>query len=380
MASVSRVLTVVLLCAAISACAVPFYWQAVKGQLDLFRRSVPIDTILADPTQDTHLKNALRNVVAIRAFAAEELGLPDNKSYRSYADLGRPYVVWNVVATREFSIDPERWCFPFVGCVAYRGFFDARAAERFAGRLGARGFDVTVVGATAYSTLGYFADPVLNTMLDSGEEYVAAVLFHELAHQKLYIKGDAEFSEAFATAVEEFGTERWLERAGDTGALTRYRHRMRRRAEFAELVLGQQERLRSIFASSLPAKAKTAAKQEAFATMRVEYEVLKRSWEGQGDYDTWFARPLNNADLAAVATYRRWVPGLRWQLEQAGLENFYREVDGLAALSADERHAELETWLDTALSDQRSAAVSTTVADNLALPGTSERLSPSTSP
>src|SRR5690606_34859178 len=175
--------------------------------------------VLADPQQDEHVRVALGKVPLIRQFAVEELKLPRNESYTTYVDLGRDYVVWNVIATEEFSVNPKRWCYPFTGCVSYRGFFQPETAERFRQALERDGLDTYLAGATAYSTLGYFADPILNTMLVGGEQYIASVLFHELAHQRIYVKDDSGLSEAFATAVEEYGTELWLERHGSERAV-----------------------------------------------------------------------------------------------------------------------------------------------------------------
>jgi predicted aminopeptidase len=343
--NVVRALALSLVCLALASCALPFYWQAIGGQLELLRKRTPIETLLDDPATDPTLRTKLSGIAAIRRFAVNDLKLPDNDSYTSYADLGRPYVVWNVVATQEFSVSPERWCFPFAGCVAYRGFFERDSAERFQAKLAKDGYDTYLGGSTAYSTLGYFADPVLNTMIGGGEEQIAGLVFHELAHQKLYVKDDSEFSEAFATAIEEYGTQRWLEQHRQLDALERYHRRVRRRADFAALVLAQQARLTIAFAGSDPPEVKRDAKEQIFATMRNEYSALKTAWGGTGDYDAWFAQPLNNAVLASVATYRRWLPGMRWRLDQVGLDAFYAEAETLAGLAPQQREARLETWL-----------------------------------
>jgi predicted aminopeptidase len=343
-----RILLLLIATMLVSGCALPFYWQAIGGQLELLRKRTPIEKLLEDPKLDPHLRSRLAAVAMIRRFAVTELHLPDNDSYTSYVDLHRPYVVWNVVAADEFSVDPKRWCFPFVGCVAYRGFFDRAKAERFQARLDAQGLDTYSGGSSAYSTLGYFADPVLSTMLDGGEPYVASVLFHELAHQKLYIKGDSDFSEAFATTIEEYGTERWLREHGDAAAVAAYRQRLERRAGFADLISTEQSRLRAIYASDEPPAAKRRAKAASFATMRADYAALRARWGGNRDYDAWFAQPLNNATLAAVATYRHWLPALRWRLAGVGLDTFYAEAAELAKLSAKDRERRLQGWLDAA--------------------------------
>ena len=326
-----------------------YYWQAVGGQIELLRKQTPIEEVLENPETSPQTRQSLRRILEIRRFAIAELGLPDNGSYSSYVDLGRAYVVWNVVAAEEFSVDPLTWCFPFAGCVSYRGYFDEAAARQFSARLDGDGLDTALGGATAYSTLGYFADPVLNTMIASGEQSVAALLFHELAQQRFYIKDDSEINEAFATTVEEHGTELWLMRSGPVGAIAEYRRGVRRRTEFAELVGRQQDRLRALYAREDSVEVKRDAKQTAFDTMRSEYVALKRSWGGATDYDAWFARPLNNAHLASVATYRRWLPGLRWLLGVRGLDGFYTEMDALGESSMEERRARLEEWLDSAV-------------------------------
>ena len=357
-------LLVVTLCTGglLCGCAVPYYWQAVEGHLGLLRKRTPIEDVLASAETSQQTRASLQQVLEIWAFATTELGLPDNGSYRSYVDLGRRYVVWNVVAAEEFSVEPVSWCFLFAGCVSYRGYFDEQAARRFSARLEADGFDTAVGGATAYSTLGYFADPVLSTMIAAGAEAMAALLIHELAHQRFYLRDDSELNEAFATAVEEYGTELWLRRAGNAEAIGAYRQRMRRRTDFSALVNAQQERLRAVFAREDSAQAKRRAKQAAFDLMRTEYEALKRTWGGATDYDAWFARPLNNAHLASVATYRRWLPGLRGLLEARGLQDFYAEMEALAALNPSERRLRLQAWLDTALSARNAGAAGTAVA------------------
>ena len=342
----------VLLCvaSALSGCAVPFYWQAIGGQLELLRKRTPIEKLVDDPAVDSALRAKLSSVAAIRRFAVDELHLPDNKSYTTYVALDRSYVVWNVVAAKEFSVDPERWCFPFAGCVAYRGFFARDKAERLQAELTAEGLDTYSGGSSAYSTLGYFADPVLSTMVNGGEQYVASLLFHELAHQKLYIKGDSEFSEAYATTIEEFGTERWLMTHGTPADIDRYRQRRQRGADFGALIAAQQSRLREIYTRGDPPEIKRAAKRAAFETLKSDYAGVKARWGGNAEYDAWFAQPLNNATLAAVATYTRWVPVLRARLESRGLDSFYADTGALAELKNDERAERLRGWAATPVS------------------------------
>ena len=344
----ARALLLGAIAASTAGCAASYYWQAIGGQLRLLRNREPIEEIIADPGAEAVLKSTLARVAAIRRFAVDELELPDNDSYTTYVALDRSYVVWNVVATQEFSIDPERWCFPFAGCVAYRGYFDRAAAERFAAELASRGLDTYSGGSSAYSTLGYFADPVLSTMVNGGEQYVATSLFHELAHQKLYVKDDSEFSESFAMVVEEHGMELWLAKNGTPADFERYRQRRARREQFGALIAMQQARLRAIYASGAPAEELRVEKRAAFDTLRGEYAAFKATWGGAADYDAWFAQPLNNAALASVATYTGWVPALKARLAAVGLTAFYADTAVLADLKADERTARLRDWAATA--------------------------------
>lgn len=328
----------------VSACAFPYYMQAIGGQVGLLRQRVPIEEVIADPAYDAGTRDQLGVVIELREFAVGELGLPDNGSYTTFVDLGRDFVVWNVIAAEEFSVDPETWCFPVAGCVSYRGYFDRSRAESFAERLRERGLDTFTGGSRAYSTLGHFSDPVLNTMLNRGAVDVAATLFHELAHQRLYVRDDTDLSESFATAVEQYAVEQWLERGDQSEALEQYRSRLARQREFAGLVARQRERLAGVFAAGEDVATMRRAKSESFDLMRAEYEELKSGWGGSGDYDGWFAGDLNNASLVAVTSYQRWVAGLRSRLESLGPEAFYLEVEALVEQPATERSTTLERW------------------------------------
>ena len=200
--------------ALLGGCTLPYYWQAAAGQMELLGKRTPIEAVIANPQTSAQTRDALREVLQIRQFAVAELGLPENGSYATYVDIGRDFVVWNVVAADQFSVDPRTWCFPVAGCVSYRGYFNESSARRSAARLEADGLDTAVAGATAYSTLGYFADPVLNTMIAGPRLHLAELLIHELAHQKFYVRDDSDLNEAFATAVAEYGTRRWLMHSG----------------------------------------------------------------------------------------------------------------------------------------------------------------------
>jgi len=341
----------------VAGCAFPYYMQAIGGQVSLLRQRVPISEVIADSSYDEATRDGLRLVTELRRFAVSALGLPDNDSYTSYVDLGRDYVVWNVVAAEEFSVDPLAWCFPVAGCVSYRGYFRRERAEAFAENLRADGYDVFTGGSAAYSTLGHFADPVLSTMLARADSNVAATLFHELAHQQAYVKDDTELSESFATAVEQYGVETWLRSAERREDLAAYRSAVARQREFAALVQRQRERLGALFASGVAASAMRQRKAESFAEMRDEYRQLKARWGNRVDYDNWFAGELNNASLVAVTSYQRWVPGIRARLELLGPVRFFEEFEGLIELAPAEREERLERWNSASatagLTDQR---------------------------
>lgn len=330
--------------ASLSACSLPYYWQAVGGQVRILTSREPIDRVLAEGELEPAKARVLRRVPTILEFAAGELGLASGGSYESYVELDRPYVVWNVVAAEEFSIDPVRWCFPVAGCVAYRGYFDRDDALEFRDALAAEGFDTYVGGATAYSTLGWFNDPVLSTMLAGGTNALAGLLFHELAHERVYVKGASEFNEAYATTIEEHGMSLWLSEHGEPAALDAYDAARERRDAFAALVLRQQQRLEVIYRSEADEEAMRREKARAFARMREEYAELKRSWGGRGEYDAWFESGLNNASLAAVATYRMWLPAMRSRLADVGLAAFQADIARAAALDDEDRNALLEGW------------------------------------
>jgi predicted aminopeptidase len=327
-----------------SSCVFPYYIQAIGGQVSMLRQRVPIEKLMQDPTLDATIRERLELVTEIRRFAIQELDLPDSKSYTSYVDLGRDYVVWNVVAAEEFSVAPVTWCFPVAGCVSYRGYFNRANALAYAEKLREQGYDTFTGGSPAYSTLGHFDDPVLNTMLNGDDANIAATLFHELAHQRLYFKDDTELSESLATAVEQYSVERWLKSRNQTEALANYRDGLKRKRDFAALVRRQRARLASVFEAETGPATMRGAKSGSFETMRKEYEALKADWGGRGDYDRWFGGALNNASLAAVTSYQRWVPGLRSRIDSLGLQAFFSEIEGLVELDPIERAAILETW------------------------------------
>jgi predicted aminopeptidase len=315
--------------------------QSAQGQLELMSKRKPIARVITDPGTPQALKSRLESVAEIRQFAIRELGLPDNGSYRSYADVGRPYVVWNVVAAPEFSVEPKEWCYPIVGCVAYRGYFVERRARKFAAKLAAAGFDVAVGGVAAYSTLGHFDDPILNTMVGWDDVELAAIIFHELTHQMIYLANDADFNEALATTVEEEGVRRWLTSLGRDDDLKRYRLEQERYLAVVALLNSTRTELRALYASGVDRNLKRQRKAAAFAALRARYASLKLEWGGHAPFDAWFDGDVNNAYLASVATYYDCVPGFKRELAAVGgdLPAFYRRVRELAKLDQSTRDA-----------------------------------------
>ena len=341
-------LTAACLALLVSGCAnVSYYFQSVSGQFDVWRRERPIEDVIADPATAQALKDRLARVLEIRAFASRELGLPDNASYRRYADLGRPFVVWNVFAAPEFSVQPLQSCFLFAGCVSYRGYFAREDAERFSAGLAEQGNDTYIGGVPAYSTLGYFADPVLSTFIHYPEAEVARLIFHELAHQVAYVRDDTVFNESFAVAVEQEGVRRWLARDGDARQREQFEQGRRIRAEFAGLAPKYRERLDALYRTRLAPDAMRDRKREIFAELEAEYGLLKSRWGGYSGHDRWFASKPNNAQLASVVAYSQLVPAFEVLLarKEGNLSAFYAAVKSLAASPKGERDARLEALL-----------------------------------
>jgi predicted aminopeptidase len=339
-----RALLLAAACTLLSGCGTLYLTQAASGQWQVLRQRVPIDTLLGDPRTPPALRAHLQEVRAAREFASRELGLPDNGSYRSYADIGRPYVVWNVVAAPEFSVSPKRWCFPIAGCVAYRGYFREQRAREFAASLAVRGFDVSVDGVPAYSTLGKFADPVLSSMLRYGDDELAATVFHELAHQLLYVRDDSEFNEAFATTVEDAGLERWLTHQGAAQRLQQFRERQAHAGEFVILLAQSRARLALLYASDVAREQMRASKAQILTALAADIRALElRQGVSYPLYEEWIAEGLNNARLASVSTYFDCVPGFTRLLAQAGndLSRFYAAARELARQPRTLRHARL---------------------------------------
>jgi predicted aminopeptidase len=335
-----------------------FYAQAIKGQYQIFAHEQAATKLLADPHTDAALRGRLELLEQLRSFAAEELKLPVDGHYRKYVDVHRPFVVWNVEAAPEFSLQAKTWWYPVIGTMAYRGYFSKQGATNYAHYLRRKGYDVSVGGVEAYSTLGWFKDPVLNTFIFNPDADLAETIFHELGHQQVFARGDTDFNEAFATTVGQEGARRWLKAKGDTGGLERYLAHLHRNDQFVHLVMRTRVRLEAIYGDELteggkvkatrekadiPRQALREQKHQVLTEMRNEYAGLKQQWGGDTEFDGWFSHDLNNAHLNSVAAYFDFVPGFEQLLSQNGgdLVKFYAAADRLSHLTKNERHAEL---------------------------------------
>ena len=314
-----------------------YYAQSIKGHVEIMSARQSVARLIDDPSTPEALRARMETARAIRRFASDELALPDNASYRSYVDIGRDYVTWAVFAAPEFSLAPRTWCVPVYGCVPYRGYFSEPAARRSAAALQRQGLDVHVSGITAYSTLGWSSDPLLSTMFRQDESALAGLVFHELAHQRVYVRGDSAFNEAFAVAVEVTGVERWLGASGDRAALRRYAAERRRGDDFRALLAQARQELARVYEGIGSAADKRAAKAAAIERLRRRYRQARdRRWGGYRGYDAWFEAPINNAKLAAVSVYDERVPAfLRlFELCSGDYPRFYAAVRRLGALDA----------------------------------------------
>jgi len=292
----------------LSGCSLGYYSQSVIGHSKLMLSRTPINKAMR--SADEKLAAQLILSQQIKAFANAELGLPETSSYNSYIDLNREFPVWTVVAAEEFSVQAKQWCYPIIGCASYRGYFKEKSANNYANKLIKRGFETTVGGASAYSTLGWFADPLLPSMMRYGDEILAETLFHEIAHQQLYINGDSEFNEAFATVVGEQGALRWLKHQGSVN-LPNYQRRLQARSQFNQLLGQAKSELAVIYSGGMSDNQKRQAKVSLFAELKQRYDQLKNEqWNGVAWFDRWFDQPVNNARLAAFSTYRDRVPEL----------------------------------------------------------------------
>jgi predicted aminopeptidase len=344
---------------AVSGChTLGFYGQALKGQYQLVAHQEEVEKLEANPQTPEALRERLRLLQEMRQFAKDSLKLPLDGHYRKYVDVHRPYVVWNVEAAPEFSMQPKTWWYPLVGSLEYRGYFSKNGATNYAAYLRSKGYDVTVGGVEAYSTLGWFKDPVLNTFIYERDGDLAEIVFHELGHQRVFARGDTDFNEAFATTVGQEGARRWLKTKGDKAGLDEYLAHLYRNERFVHLVMDARARLEGLYGDRRTANGKISAtdknqkvpseklrqeKKEILQNLKREYAVVKVQWGEDPEYDGWFSQPLNNAHLNAVAAYYDFVPAFEQLLAANGgdMEKFYVEAARLAKKPKDQRHATL---------------------------------------
>ncbi len=322
--------------AGVAGCSAGYYLQAARGQVALLRARVPLERYMADPHTSAETRRQLLVADDALLYARLQLALPASRSYHAYVDLERPAVVWNVFAAPGFSLEPRQWCYPIAGCATYRGWFSEQKARRYAERLALQGNDVFVGGVSAYSTLGWFADPILSTMLDGSDASLAGILFHELAHEQIFVAGDTRFNEGFATFIQIEGTERWLTARGRIADLCAFRLGQQRQSRALAILSRLREELRPIYASpDLTTAERLDARHRAFDAARARYAGLRAGWPAPPYFDGWFDARLNNARLAALASYADAVPAFRGLLAQnhGDLIPFYAGVRQLAGMA-----------------------------------------------
>jgi predicted aminopeptidase len=325
----------------LTGCAGPaWYAQAVSGHLALMSKRVEISEILADEKTDKALRQDLELAIEIRRFAIDQLGLPESDNYTQFVQTGQHATTWNIVAAPEFSLEAKKWCFIIAGCVSYRGYFKQLSAEHFANKLEKKSYDVTISPAIAYSTLGWFSDPLLDTMLQYRNEQLAALIFHELAHQQLYVKGDSAFNEAYASFVEETGVREWLLSSGRNDLLSRWQSSAAASAQFNILLQDTRLQLDGIYSSDINRDEMKIQKELVFTAMKTQYRTLvNEQWGGIDHYRSWFSIELNNARLALMKIYHGSHCAFEKLYESAGsnLQYFHQLAADRAGLSADER-------------------------------------------
>ena len=330
-----------LLSLALSGCeSVGYYSQAINGQYRIMQGRQPIEDIISDPDTPETLTKRLELILAVREFAETELQLPVGDHYLSYVELDRPVVAWNIFAAPELSLEPKTWCYPIAGCAAYRGYFDIHDARRYSQKLRAQGYDVYIGGVTAYSTLGWFDDPVLSTFSKLDDAQTAALIFHELAHQKLYVPGDTVFNESFATAVEQEGLRRWQIASNNASIYEAYLSKRQRQDTFVDLIMKYRRRLESMYAEELSIEAKRDAKVRIISELISEYHQMKSASPEMAVYANWFKQPVNNAQIISITSYNEFVPAFNNLLIQhdRNLQKFYDACRRLAQKDISERH------------------------------------------
>ncbi len=322
-----------------------YYTQIASGHLGILAKRKPIEDLIKDANTSVKLKTKLQLVMEARAFAEEHLLLATDGHYLHYVDVERPYVVWNVFAAPELSITPKKWCYPIVGCASYRGYYKEELANAYASKLSAEGYDVYIGGVAAYSTLGWFKDPVLSTFVQRSDGQLSSLIFHELAHQKLYVAGDTTFNESFATVIAQEGLRLWVEQKGKPEMYSQFVIQQQRQSDFAQLIIEYRQKLNTIYLAESStdknsADLKRREKQEIYDQLRQAYQKLKiEKWQGYNGYDGWFGQDLNNAKLVTVAAYYTYVPTLEKKLVELGndMAKFYAWCKEIGKLDNEER-------------------------------------------
>jgi len=346
----SRLLLLGALCvpmAMLSGCQeLNYYRQAIAGEYQILAHREPIPRLITNAATTPSLRAKFEEVMQIRQFAAHDLHLPVDDEYLNYADLHRPYVVWNVNIAPPLSLTPKSWWFPIVGRASYRGYFVEKDAQRYGEVFEKKGCDVYVDGVVTYSTLGWFKDPILNTFINEPNYYLAEVIFHELTHRRLFISGDTDFNEGLAVAVSEEGVRRWCQSTHQPQTYERYLQNLDHERGFVRLVMSARDRLNAVYSDAkLSDSQKLQRKAEIIEQMRAEYDALKNRWTPKDTgYDSWFSKPINNAKLNTVSAYFDFVPSFRALLRENGgdLDKFFAAAEKLGKLPQQERHETLK--------------------------------------
>lgn len=341
--SLAVVITVIYGCDTIH-----YYGQAIHGQAAIISKRQPISRVLRNTDSPENLKTKLRHILNIRQFASQSLSLPTGKNYLTYVNLSRPFVIWNVFASPEFSFASKAWRYPIVGRATYRGYFSENSARKYAEKLDKKNWDIYIGPVTAYSTLGWFNDPVLSTIINRSEASLARIIFHELAHQVLYVNSDTTFNESFATTVEQEGIRRWAKATGHPRAYDEYLLARKRQQTFTALVLSYRNRLNKLYRQDIPDPKKRSIKKQLIASLRSDYQQVKKQWGGYTGYDDWFETPINNAKINTVATYHELVPAFNQLLLKSGgnLKRFYESCRKLADKSKEMRRQVLKQMIE----------------------------------
>ncbi len=338
-------ITAVIITVLCSGCSsIGYYSHLIGGHLEIHSNTKPIDSIIKSPDTTDKLAHKLKLIIEAKKFAESNLDLPKNDSYTKYADLGRDYVMWSVTATPKLSLSPYQSCFIIVGCMNYRTFFAKRNAEEFAADLQKQGYETYIGEIAAFSSLGWFDDPVLNTMLSWPDTRLAGLIFHELTHQKIYAHNDTTFNESVAVTVELEGIKKWLTSKKDIEKLNAFLKRQKRHQQFLSIILATRSKLEFLYQAPIPNKQKLAKKRLIFSQLLEDYKNLKVSWNGYSGYDRWFNTNLNNAKLALLTTYTQHVPVLTRLLRdnEDDFAKFFKSVRKLADMDKSERDLVLQ--------------------------------------